>query len=142
MGDEETTVPPLGKEKPTCIAIVICNEVIEDKRTNNKTLVGIFNRIQTPQLPALHFRMFIMASLTNGIGNWPITFRISDPSGKEILKLTGEGNFADPLAVLDIVVEVRGMQITKEGVHFVDLCVGDGYDQMAQRRFFVERVKG
>ena len=56
------------REKPTCIAIIICNEVIEDKRTNNKTLVSLFNGISTPSLPAAHPRLFVMASFTSGSG--------------------------------------------------------------------------
>jgi len=43
-----------------CLAIIICNEVIEDKRTNNKTLVGLFSRIGTKAVPCVHPRMFVM----------------------------------------------------------------------------------
>ena len=134
--------PQAGKEKPTCISIVICSEVIEDKRTNNKTLVGLFNRIQTPQFPCQHLRMFVVASLTNGIGKWPITIRITSPSQNEMMRLEGEVDSNDPLAVMDIVLEIKGMVLQEAGVHFVDLYVGKEVDQVYQRRFLVELMKG
>src|SRR4029450_1227465 len=76
----------VGIEKPFCIAIIICNEVIEDKATSNKTLVSIFNTIGTPGLPCQHPRMFVMASFTDGRGRWPISFRITGPSGATLMQ--------------------------------------------------------
>ncbi len=52
-----------AREKPICVSLIICNEVIEDKRSGNKTLVGLFNSVMAPALPVVHPRMFVMASL-------------------------------------------------------------------------------
>lgn len=129
-----------GKEKPICVAIVICNEVIEDKATNNKTLVSLFNAITVQGLPSQHPRMFIMASFTSGIGKWPISFRITSPSGQEVLRLEGEADFSDPLAMYDFVVEVRSLVLQEEGVHMVNVLVGG--EPKAERRFNVAVRKG
>ncbi len=125
----------MEREPPLCIAIVICDMVIEDKRTHNKTLVNLFNSIITRQLPCTHPRMFIMASLTNGIGHWPITFCIRGPSGKEILRTQGDVNFSDPLEVVDVVVEVCWLPLEEEGTHFVDVLTD--LTPLAERRFNV-----
>ena len=45
-----------------CVSLIVCNEVIEDKRSGNKTLVGLFNGIMTPRLPASHPRCNDFAS--------------------------------------------------------------------------------
>jgi len=126
---------PLGSERPICIAIVICNEVIEDKTTHNKTLVSIFNTIGTPGLPCQHPRLFIMASFTDGRGRWPITFRIAGPSGKVIMRLDGEAHFANPLDVVDVVLQVRGLQLEQAGEHTVDVLAGS--ELRGSRRFSV-----
>lgn len=130
--------PPTGAEPPICISIVLCNEVIEDKRTNNKTLVSLFNSILSPQLPTTHPRMFVMASLTSGRGRWPVRFRITDPAQKEIARMDGEAVFTDPLGVLDIVCELRGLPLTQEGVHFIDVSAGGTH--LSERRFTVQLV--
>ena len=125
----------LGIERPFCIAIVICNEVIEDKTTSNKTLVSIFNTIGTPGVPCQHPRMFVMASLTDGRGRWPICFRITDPSGATLMRMDGEAHFANPLDVVDLVLQVRGLQLNEAGEHRVEVLVGG--EPRGSRRFTV-----
>lgn len=123
-------------EKPTCVAVILCNEVIEDKRTNNKTLVHLFNGVMVPQFPAVHGRMAIVVSLTGGTGKSPITFRILSPSDKEILRFEGEAAFPDPLSIIDIVVEVHNLVLEEEGMHFVDVLTGDY--PLGNRKFTVQ----
>lgn len=125
-----------ARERPMCVAVIICNEMIEDKRTNNKTLINLFNSIASSQLPLTQPRMVVMASLTNGIGRWPITFAIRAPSDKVVMRVDGEANFADPLAVLDIIIEFNSLTFADEGVHFVDVLT-ENYP-LGNRRFTVQ----
>lgn len=128
----------LSSDKPLCVAIIICNEIIEDKRTSNKTLVSLFNSIGVAALPAAHPRLFLMASLTNLREEMPVSFRIKSASGKDLLRVDGvAGSGGDPLAVVDLVVEVLGLTVAEEGVHFVDVVSGDIL--LGSRRFTVMR---
>lgn len=127
-----------ARERPMCVAVIICNEMIEDKRTNNKTLINLFNSIASSQMPITQPRMVVMASLTNGIGRWPITFSIRSPSNQVVMRVDGEANFADPLGVLDIIIEFNGLVFTEEGVHFVDVLT-ENYP-LGNRRFTVQVV--
>jgi hypothetical protein len=111
-------------ERPICVSVIVCNEIIEDKRTNNKTLVSLFNTIMLPQAPGSHPRMFVMASLTDGRGHWPISFVIRAPSGAEVMRFNAEAQFHDPLAVTDISVEIQGLVFPEAGVYFVDVMAG------------------
>jgi len=120
-----------------CVALVICDDVIEDKRSGNKSLIGLFNNVSAAQLPAIHPRMFLMASLTSGLGAWTFSFRISAPSGREVLRMQDTITPADPLAVHDLVVELRNLPLEEEGVYFVDLLVED--TPVANRRFTVSQ---
>jgi hypothetical protein len=49
----------MGAEKPMGIALIICDQVIVDAKTHEKTLVATFNRITAPDFPCLHRRMSI-----------------------------------------------------------------------------------
>ena len=129
------SLPDYGRERPICVALIICNEVIEDARTGNKTLVGLFSGITAPQVPALHARMFLMASLTSGTGAWPFVFRITAPSGAEVMRMGDVVRFVDPLVAHDVVVELRNLLLPEVGVYFVDLLLGE--TQTANRRFSV-----
>jgi hypothetical protein len=125
-------------EIPLCVALVLCNEVIEDRRSGNKTLVGLFNNIGTANLPALHPRMFLFATLTGGIGLWPFTFRILSPSGAEVMRIEDKTDFQDPFIGHDLVIELRNLPLNEEGVYFVDLLVGE--TPLLHRRFTVKIV--
>ena len=138
-GMSSTRSSDLSSDQPICVAIVICNEIIEDKRTSNKTLVSLFNSVGVPSLPATHPRLFLMASLTNLREELPVTFSIKGPSGQEALRVNGSvSSGGDPLTVVDMVVEVLGLPIGEEGVHFVDVLTGDSL--LGSRRFTVRRL--
>lgn len=124
-----------GSECPTCVAMIICNEIIEDRWTNNKSLIGLFSTISTPGLPAQHSRMFIMASLTDGRGEWPFVLRIESPNGEELFKAEGQLFFDDPLVVHDVVMEVRGLPLPEAGEYHVWLVCGTRL--LGSRRFAV-----
>jgi hypothetical protein len=121
--------------EPSCVSVVICNEIIEDKRTNNKTLVSLFNSIYVQNLPSAHPRMFIMASLTDATGKWPISFIVRAPSGEQVMKFEAEAAFQDPISVLDMSVEVLGLSLPEAGVYFVDIMTGPRL--LGNRRFTV-----
>ncbi len=124
-----------NSEAPVCVAVVICNDVIEDKRTSNKSLIGIFNAIAAPQLPVTHPRMNVLASITNASGDLPITLVLRTPSGRDIMKVEGSVPMQDPLAVMDIVFELNGVPIEELGTYMVDILSENFY--LGGRRFQV-----
>jgi hypothetical protein len=130
----------LGSECPTCVAIIVCNEVIEDKWTNNKSLIGLFNSVSAQQLPAHHPRMFVMVSLTDGRGEWNVVINITGPSLQPLFKAEGHMRFDDPIAVHDLVVEVRGLPLPEDGEYAVELTCGGRF--LVSRRFTVVRDSG
>jgi hypothetical protein len=135
-GPNRRDVSAYGLERPLCVALVLCDLIIEDKRTNNKTLVGVFSGIVTPHIPAVHPRMFVLASLTSGRGEWSFSVRITAPSGAEMMHMHDVARFTDPLVVHDLVIELRNLPLSEPGVHFVDLLLGD--TPLAHRRFTVQ----
>ena len=127
-----------ARGRPSCISIIICNEVIEDKRTNNKTLVSLFNNITVNEFPCHHPRLFIMSSFANGEGQWHFSVIVRSPSGQVLINNTGTMMFLDPLSVLDIVMEIRELELKEEGAYFVDVSVDESV--LAYRRFIVRKV--
>lgn len=127
----------INMDTPKCVALLLCNEVIEDKRTNNKTVVSIFNSIAAPAVPTLHDRMFIMASLTGQKGKWRLTLRIAAPSGTEVVKVEGDLEISVADEVSDIVLELRQVPLNEEGTYYIDLLLGESL--ISGRRFIVKQ---
>ncbi|MDR3690837.1 MAG: hypothetical protein P4L46_15775 [Fimbriimonas sp.] len=122
-------------EVPVCVAIVICNECIEDKRTNNKTLINLFNAINVPSVPSVHQKLVVLASVTNASATIPLQLLVRAPSGGEEARINVDLHAADPLAVYDMVFEINGLVLNQIGPHHIDLLSGTAY--LGGRRFDV-----
>ena len=126
--------------KPTCLALILCDNVIEDKTTNNKSLIGLFNRIHARQLPVIHPRMCIVISLSNGRGKVPIKLRISSLiNDGDVFHATGEVEFNDPLAVCDLVFDLRQVPFKSEGAYAITVFYENTL--LIERRFIVDVLK-
>ena len=82
--------------------------------------------------------MVIMASLTNGVGVWPISFSIRSPSGKELFHARGQETFSSVDEVKDLVMEILGFALPEIGTYNIDIKVGDAVK--GERRFTVHCV--
>jgi len=122
-------------EAPLCVSMVLCNECIEDKRTNNKSLIGLFNAIHVQTMPALHPRMVVMATITNASTTLMLKTIIRTPSGSEVAELGAPFPAAHPLATYDIVFEFNGVLLEEAGTYHVDLLCDGSY--LGGRRFDV-----
>jgi hypothetical protein len=126
---------------PQCVALIICELCIEDARTHNKTLVGLFNQMAVESVPALHPRITVVMSLVNGRGRVPITLAIKDLSHNEVLfKAEGTAEFKDPLGELDVVMEFRRVVFPKAGTYAIELFLAG--ELRASRRFGVNLIGG
>ncbi len=127
---------------PTCLAILLCDYVIEDKATNNKSLIGIFNRIHASAFPCQHARLVIFLSLTDGRGRTPVEVFIENADDRtETFKAEGSVDFKDPRQVVDLVFDLRGVKFDKPGAYFAGVRTAKGRT-LAERRFNVDKVEG
>jgi hypothetical protein len=126
-------------ESPVCVAIVLCNECIEDKRTNNKTLINLFNAINVTHVPAVHNRLVVLASITNAASVLPMYLVVRSPSGAEVARINFDFQAADPLTVYDMVFEINGITLPEFGTYSIDLLNGASY--LGGRRFDVIKAQ-
>ena len=125
-----------GQPTLHCLAIVVCNEVIEDKRTNNKTLVGLFNCILVPSVPAHHPCLWVLVSLSGGEGQYAVELVIKLPSGHQLAAVQGQIKLAREADVLDAAFAFPQFPLPEAGVYTVDLLV-NGHPT-AYRKFVVQ----
>ena len=128
-------------QKPSCLALILCEAVIEDKLTNNKSLIGLFNQVQAHQLPIIHAKMCIVISLSGGHGKVPITLKMSSLStGEDVFQAAGEVVFNDPLSVCDLVFELRQVPFKTEGAYAINVFYNN--IPLIERRFLVTVARG
>lgn len=109
-------------QAPECLALIICDCVVEDVRTHNKCILNTYNRITAASFPAHHGRMSIFVSLTDGMGKAQAEIRmVRDGKPEPLIKFEGELNFTDPLSILDLTFDLRSLVIPEPGRYAVEL---------------------
>jgi hypothetical protein len=121
---------------PTLVSLLICDQVIDDKFTNKKSAIGLFNRVVVPGVPAKIYRIVVLASLTEITGRTPLELRLVRDADNEVLFRThGRVDAPDPLATVDLMFNMQGVRIADAGQYAFEL-VSSG-ELLGRRRFQV-----
>ncbi len=132
----------MASEKPAPIglAIVICDQIIEDKLTNKKSLIGIFNQIGAQTFPCRHPQFCVFVSLTDGRGQYPARLRIvHDESEKVVAEVNGQIQFPDAHTVVELNFGLVGLTFPEPGAYAIEFYCDDAL--VLERRFQVVHVK-
>lgn len=133
-------VPSMNASVPKCLAIVICESVVEDARTHNKCILNSYNTIGALGFPTTQDRLTVFVSLTDGRGKAPLEVRFAkDGSKQEVFSLTGEVAFKSPLEVVDLTVDMRQVPIPEEGNYAIQIYISG--EMIAERRLKVTKVE-
>lgn len=121
---------------PTLVSILICDQVIDDKLTNKKSAIGLFNMVIVSEFPARIAQLNVLASLTEITGRTPLELRLVRDADNHVLFGTkGQVEAPNPLVTVDLLFNLQGIQIPAAGQYAFELvCEGD---VLGRRRFQV-----
>ncbi len=126
---------------PVLLAILVCDTVIEDRDTNKKSLIGLFDRITAEGVPVQHPSLNLFISLTNGHGVAEGALRVIKSDTDEALtELSGPIEFPDPMTVVEMVFVLRDLVFPEEGEYRFQFFCNDVL--LGERRFVVEVDEG
>ena len=128
---------------PVCLSVMLCDQVIEDKRTGKKSLIGVFNEILVTNLPAKHDCMFLLLTLTNCRGANEIVIELShdgEYDDEAIMQIKGQVQGRNPIDIIDLIFELRGLPIAHVGKYTIDVRCATTGNRLAQRLFFVRKL--
>jgi hypothetical protein len=115
-----------GAEKPIGVAIIICDKVITEQGTGNKTIVSIFNTIGSPSFPCLHHKMSIYVAMTNATGIKQVNLILKFGDDEKI-KVGGKINFPAPDAVVEVIFNLVGVPFAEPGLYCFEAHVSGEY---------------
>lgn len=112
-------LPPLK-----ALAFVVCDTILDDKLTNKKSLIGLFNSIYSITFPCKHPTINVFVSLTEGHGEYQCSLScVKDDTNKSIWNSGGRIKLANPLNVIELNFEIRGIVFPEAGIYrFEFLC--------------------
>ena len=117
-----------------CLAIILCKDIIEDKYSNNKTLVNTFNNICVDHFPFVYNKLCVFCSITEVIQNAQVVLVLKkSDSQEEIMNAQAEITSPDPLAVFDLVFILNNIMLPEYGSYSFELLSEGHY--LTSRRF-------
>lgn len=122
--------------KPVVLAMVICDTIIDDKMTNKKSLIGIFNNIWACELPVVHPKFNIYLSLTDGYGSYlgKLVCVLADEN-KQIFQLDCKVDFPSPEQIVELNYEFVGIKFPLFGNYHFEFWVEN--QLLSTRRFTI-----
>jgi hypothetical protein len=128
------------KPAPIGVAIVICDQIIEDKLTGKKSLIGIFNQIATQSFPCRHPQVCVFVSLTDGRGQSAARLRIvHDESEHVVAEVNGNIQFPDVNTVIELNFNLVGLVFPDPGAYAIEFYCDEAL--ILERRFHVMHIK-
>jgi hypothetical protein len=127
------------------LALIICDDVIDDRVTNKKSLIGLFNNISARSFPIQHHQMVVYLAMT---GHGEIPIKIEMVHAEDITEETGpilqlektDFIFNDPNAVVELVFKLQGIPFPRPGLY--QFRVRSDNHLLTQRDFLVHQVEG
>lgn len=127
---------PAPAASPHLVSLLVCDQVIDDRISNKKSAVGIFNTIMVPKMPTVLHHVAVLASLTDIAGRSQVELRLIHDADNEILfSGRGEVDAPNPLAVVDLLFGMQGIRIQRPGQYAFELLSGG--ELLGRRRFQV-----
>jgi hypothetical protein len=126
-------------QPPEVLAMVLCDLIITDAETNKKSLIGLFDRVETAALPCILHELHAYICLTDGHGMMAVSVAcVAADELEELFRGVTEVDFSDPLQVVELQFVFPNAQFPRPGEYRFQLLV-DG-QLLRERRFFVSYV--
>ena len=81
---------------PVCRSIILCQQILQDARTQTTSLIGLVQSVRGLQFPTVG-QFSIFSRWTNGHGDYNIEMQLCDAEGGVVWKLA----FPQPCAMAD-----------------------------------------
>lgn len=124
---------------PTLVSLLLCDQIIDDRLSNKKSAIGMFNTVFVASFPASIHNMSVMASVTEIAGRVELELRLVRDADLQVI-FAGKGlvEAPNPLAVVDLIFHLQGIQIAAAGQYaFEVLAAGE---LLGRRRFQVVQM--
>jgi len=126
-------------EIPMGLALLVCDTIIQEKQTNKRSLIGLFDRLYTKNLPCVHPSLSIFVSLTSGRGSYDceVVCRHQE-TDTNALAVKGKVVFKDPMQVVDLVFNVQGVCFRNSGEYWLEFRI-ESVPIMMRRIFIMQQ---
>jgi hypothetical protein len=123
-------------QPPEVLAMIFCDQIITDVETNKKSLIGLFDQVETATLPCLLHELHVYLSLTDGHGALALTLAcVAEDDGEELFRGTADIEFESRLQVVELQFVFPNARFPRAGEYRFQL--GASGQVLRERKFIV-----
>lgn len=116
--------------------MVVCDQILEDKTSGKRSLIGLFNTVQCTSFPATLQKLCVFVTLTQLQGAFSLILKCSNETCDDpIVAVPGNINSNDPNGILELGFEFDKFSFPRPGLYNFELLWED--EMVLQTRFNV-----
>lgn len=121
--------------------MILCDQVITDVETNKKSLIGIFDQVETAALPCVLHELHVYLSLTDGHGTLAAAILcVTEDEGEELFRGETAVEFTSPLQTVELHFVFPHARFPRPGEYRFQFTTAG--QVLLERRFFVTYLHG
>lgn len=125
---------------PVIQSMEICDMIIQDKRTNKRSLIGIFHNIASASFPCLHPQLCVYIAMSDGRGDYSGILKLVHLEKNEtIAEMKGKFQCKTPLSVVELNFEMRPLPLPYPGKYSFEFYVDS--NQICKRDFTAQKIE-
>lgn len=114
-----------GVSPPSVVSLIVCDQILDDRLSNKKSAIGLFNTILVSTLPVRVPPISVMAAVTSIRGRVDLELRlVRDADDLVVLSTSGAIEAASPLATVDLVFTLQNIQFPTAGQYAFEILAG------------------
>ena len=139
--DNDPRMPSRNDSPPMLDGILLCDQIIEDRLSGKKTIVGIFQEILAAKFPCVHSSMWIYAVISDAEGDYEFELRLCDGESLNVIGLsrTGTIRIANRLQRTEIQIRMDGLPLAKPGQYVFQILANN--ELVAEKPFYAREVQ-
>jgi hypothetical protein len=111
---------------PTLLAFIVCDTVIQDAATNKRTLVGVFDRVQSAVAPLAINSLGLYAKLVEGSGKYEIRVRLVNLKDESpVMEIKAGADWINPDEPMEMAFNFQGIPVPAFGTYEFQLYAND-----------------
>lgn len=112
---------------PTVLSMLICEKIITEAETNIKSLIGVFDRMNATEFPAVHGSFWIFTRISDAEGNYAFGMDIVHLESETVVAKLNIPNVLVPsrLVNADVLFHVTGIILKAPGTYEVQITAND-----------------
>lgn len=112
---------------PSVVAMLVCDQVITEMGTGKKSLIGVFENVNSPMFPT-QIRIGIYARLVDAEGDYDILIRLVNLKDESrVADIKAEARAVKREAAAELVVNIAGIVLPEPGRYEFQLFANDAF---------------